>query len=73
MRSGGEVSSILAEKAFDALKAPVIRLTGPDAPPPASYPLEQAFAPQPDAIVEAAARLVCGGRTDAAAREFAVA
>jgi pyruvate dehydrogenase E1 component beta subunit len=68
---GAEVSSILAEKAFAALRAPVIRLTGPDAPPPASFPLEQVFGPQPDAIVEAAARLVYGGQADAAARELA--
>jgi pyruvate dehydrogenase E1 component beta subunit len=70
---GAEVSSILAEKAFADLKAPVIRLTGPDAPPPASFPLEQAFAPQPEAIVESAARLVRGGWTKAAERAFALA
>jgi pyruvate/2-oxoglutarate/acetoin dehydrogenase E1 component len=60
---GAEVASILAEKAFDALQAPIIRLTGPDVPPPASFPLEQAFVPQADAIVEAAARIVGGRRT----------
>ena len=68
---GAEISAILAEKAFDALKAPVIRLTGPDAPPPASFPLEQAFVPQPDSIFEAAVRLVYGNHADAA--EYALA
>jgi pyruvate/2-oxoglutarate/acetoin dehydrogenase E1 component len=63
---GAEVASILAERAFRALKAPVIRLTGPDAPVPASFPLEQAFVPQPDAIVEAATKLVDCGPTAAA-------
>jgi pyruvate dehydrogenase E1 component beta subunit len=63
---GAEVSAIVAEKAFSALKAPIVRLTGPDAPPPASFPLEQAFVPQPDGILEAAVRLVYGGHTDAA-------
>ena len=54
---GAEVSAILAEKAFGALKAPVVRLTGPDAPAPASFPLEQAYVPQAGAIVSAAQRL----------------
>lgn len=51
-----EVAAIIAEKAFATLRAPVIRLTGPDAPPPASFPLEQAFAPNADAIITAALR-----------------
>ncbi|GIK23997.1 MAG: pyruvate dehydrogenase subunit beta [Betaproteobacteria bacterium] len=55
---GAEVAAIVAEKAFDALKAPVLRLTGPDAPAPSSYVLEQAFIPQPGAIVEAVRKLV---------------
>src|SRR5690606_25954539 len=55
---GAEVAALVAEHAFDALKAPVLRLTGPDAPAPASWPLEQAFVPQADAIAAAARRLV---------------
>lgn len=55
---GAEVAAILSEKAFDALKAPIVRLTGPDAPAPSSHPLEQAFAPQAGAIAEAAWDLV---------------
>jgi len=55
---GAEVAAIVAEKAFAALKAPVVRLTGPNAPAPASYPLEQAFVPQADVEVAAAKRLV---------------
>jgi pyruvate dehydrogenase E1 component beta subunit len=47
------VAAIVAEKAFSALKGPVIRLTGPDAPAAASSPLEQAFVPQVGRIVEA--------------------
>jgi pyruvate dehydrogenase E1 component beta subunit len=69
---GAEVSAVVAEKAFPALKAPVVRLTGPDAPAPASLPLEQAFVPQPDAIVEAAVRLVYGSHSDAADYVLAV-
>lgn len=51
---GAEIAAILAEKAFGALKSPVVRITGPDAPAPASYPLEQAYVPQAEAIVRAA-------------------
>ncbi len=55
---GAEIAALLAEHAFDALEAPVLRLTGPDAPAPASWPLEQAYVPQADAVAAAASRLV---------------
>jgi pyruvate dehydrogenase E1 component beta subunit len=55
---GAEIAALVAEKAFRALKAPVLRLTGPDAPAPSSYALEQAFMPQPAGIVAAAKRLL---------------
>lgn len=55
---GAEIAAILAEKAFDALKAPVLRVTSPDVPAPSSYPLELAFTPQADEITKAAASLV---------------
>jgi pyruvate dehydrogenase E1 component beta subunit len=51
---GAEIAAIVAQKAFASLKAPVMRVAGPDAPAPASYPLEQAFVPSVDRIVEAA-------------------
>lgn len=57
---GAEVAAIVSEQAFEALQAPVLRLTGPDAPAPSSYPLEQAFAPQAPEIVQAALRLMQG-------------
>ena len=50
---GAEVAAMLGEKAFGALKAPIVRLTGPDAPAAASFPLEQASVPQPDRVVAA--------------------
>ncbi len=50
---GAEVAAILGEKAFGSLKAPVLRVTGPDAPAAASYPLEAAFVPQSDAVIAA--------------------
>jgi pyruvate dehydrogenase E1 component beta subunit len=54
---GAEVAAIVAEHAFASLKAPVLRLAGPDVPAPSSHALEQAFLPQPDAVVAAALRL----------------
>jgi len=51
---GAEIAATVAEKAFDALKAPVVRLAGPDAPAASSWVLEQAFVPQADAIAGAA-------------------
>jgi len=54
---GAEVAALVAEHAFASLRAPVVRLTGPDAPAPASFALEQAFVPQADAIVAAAMKL----------------
>ena len=51
---GAEIAATVAEKAFDALKAPIVRLAGPDAPAASSWVLEQAFVPQSDAIVAAA-------------------
>ena len=50
---GAEISAILAEKAFSSLKAPVLRLTGPDAPAAASFPLEAAYAPSLESILHA--------------------
>lgn len=55
---GAEIAAVVAERAFDALKAPVRRLAGPDAPAAASWVLEQAGVPQAGAIVEAVRELV---------------
>jgi pyruvate dehydrogenase E1 component beta subunit len=55
---GAEIAAILAEQAFDALRAPVLRITSPDVPAPSSHPLEVAFAPQAESVAAAAMRLV---------------
>jgi pyruvate dehydrogenase E1 component beta subunit len=55
---GAEIAATVAEKAFDALRAPIVRLAGPDAPAASSWVLEQAFVPQADAIVGAARNAV---------------
>ncbi|BBL70601.1 alpha-ketoacid dehydrogenase subunit beta [Methylogaea oryzae] len=54
---GAEVAALAAEHAFAALKAPVIRLAGPDAPTPGNIVLEQAGAPSADAVAAAALKL----------------
>ncbi|MBL8481287.1 MAG: alpha-ketoacid dehydrogenase subunit beta [Rhodocyclaceae bacterium] len=55
---GAEIAAIVAEHAYDRLKAPIRRITGPDAPAAASYVLEQAYMPQPAAIALAAQQLM---------------
>ncbi len=54
---GAEIAALVAEQAFTQIKAPIVRLGGPDAPVAASYPLEQAFVPRAEAIAAAAERL----------------
>jgi pyruvate dehydrogenase E1 component beta subunit len=70
-----ELAAVAVTKAFDALRAPVVRLTGPDAPSAASWALEQATVPQPAAVARAALDLM--GREHAMAhagnRELATA
>ncbi len=55
---GAELAAQVAELAFDALKAPVKRLTGPDAPVGSSWVLEQAAVPRAAAIAAAGRALV---------------
>lgn len=49
-----EIAVLAATRAFDTLRAPVARITGPDAPSGASRALEQAALPQSETIVDAA-------------------
>src|SRR5688572_18857838 len=53
-----EITALAAEKAFRYLKAPVVRLTGPDTPAPASPALEQAFMPQAESVMTAVRQLL---------------
>jgi len=55
---GAEVSAIVSEHAFDALKAPVRRIAGPDAPAASSWVLEQAAVPTADAVRDAVLAMV---------------
>ena len=49
---GAEVASIIHEEIFDALKAPVVRITTPHIPLPAADRLEDAVVPTPQRIAE---------------------
>ncbi len=55
---GAEIAARIAEKAFDALDAPVVRIAAADTPVPFSPPLEDAFLPNAARVVEAARRLM---------------
>ncbi len=55
---GAEVASLVSERAFEHLDAPVRRLTAPDVPIPFSPPLEAAVLPQLDDMKEAARELL---------------
>ncbi|MCI4373414.1 MAG: alpha-ketoacid dehydrogenase subunit beta, partial [Thermoplasmata archaeon] len=56
---GGELSAILAEKAFYSLKAPIARVTGYDTPFP--YALENLYLPTVDRVVHAVRTTVRSG------------
>ncbi len=51
---GGEVAARIAERAFEYLDGPVVRVTSPDTPVPFSLPLEEAFLPNVPKLVEKA-------------------
>lgn len=49
---GGEIAALVAEKAFDMLKAPVKRITAPDIPVPFSKPLEDFYMPNEKDLID---------------------
>ena len=53
----GELAAVIAEKAFEHLDGPVVRLTAPDTPVPFAPPLEEYFLPNTRKVVEAARKL----------------
>jgi 2-oxoisovalerate dehydrogenase E1 component beta subunit len=50
---GGEVSALIAERAFESLDAPIVRIAPPDTPVPYSPPLEDYFLPNADKVGKA--------------------
>ena len=51
---GGEIAARIAERAFEYLDGPVVRIAAPDTPIPYSPPLEDAFLPSVAKVVEKA-------------------
>src|SRR5690348_880933 len=53
----GELAALIAEKAFEDLDGPIVRVTAPDTPVPFSPPLEEFFLPNVQKIADAARQL----------------
>ena len=53
----GELAALIAEKAFEDLDGPIVRVTAPDTPVPFSPPLEEYFLPNAQKVVDAARKL----------------
>ncbi len=51
---GGELAGIISEHAFEHLDGPLVRVAAPDTPVPYSSPLEEAFLPNVEKVVEKA-------------------
>ncbi len=54
---GAEIAAQIAEAAFDALEAPPVRVAAPFSPVPFSAPLEEAYLPNAQKIVDAVSSL----------------
>ncbi len=50
----GEITALINEHVFEYLDGPIVRVTAPDTPVPYSPPLEDAFLPNADKILEKA-------------------
>ncbi|MGH7571353.1 MAG: alpha-ketoacid dehydrogenase subunit beta [Gemmatimonadota bacterium] len=55
---GGEIAATIAEKAFEYLEAPIVRVTAPDTPVPYSPPLEEHYLPGRDDVLQASRKLL---------------
>jgi len=55
---GAEIATLIMEKAFDYLDAPVVRVAGEDVPIPMSPVLEEAAIPSKEKIVEAVKKVI---------------
>jgi pyruvate dehydrogenase E1 component beta subunit len=54
--ASAEIAALVAENAFDALRAPIQRVTLAEAPAPSASPLEKAYYPWADDVVAAVRR-----------------
>jgi 2-oxoisovalerate dehydrogenase E1 component beta subunit len=53
----GELAATLTEAVFEYLDGPIVRVTAPDTPVPYSPPLEEAFLPNVEKVLEKAREL----------------
>jgi pyruvate dehydrogenase E1 component beta subunit len=53
-----DIAALVAEEAFDALKAPILKVTPPHTPVPYAPSLEDAYLPGADRIADAVRRVV---------------
>jgi len=53
----GELAALIAEKAFEDLDGPIVRVTAPDTPVPFAPPLEEYFLPNAQKVADAARKL----------------
>src|SRR6202521_436004 len=53
----GEIAALIAEKAFEELDGPIVRVTAPDTPVPFAPQLEEYFLPNAKKVIEAARKL----------------
>lgn len=58
--SGAEIAAIVAEKAFDRLDAPILRVAAPFVPVPFSPALEKEFIPSEEKIIQAVKTVMKG-------------
>src|SRR5947199_2202599 len=56
--AGAQVAAVIAERGFESLDGPVVRVATPDVPIPFSPPLEQAVLPNVDRVREACRELL---------------
>jgi pyruvate dehydrogenase E1 component beta subunit len=54
---GGEIAAVVAEKAFDKLKAPIVRVGAPFTPVPRP-PFEEIYLPSKEKIISAVKRIL---------------
>jgi 2-oxoisovalerate dehydrogenase E1 component beta subunit len=55
---GAEIAATIAEKTFEYLEGPIVRVTAPDTPVPYSPPLEDFYLPGKDDLVDITRRLL---------------
>ena len=55
---GAEIADRIQRECFDALDAPVLRVTSADVPMPYAKTLEKAYLPQPEKVIEAAKQVL---------------